>query len=258
MTDRRTEAAIAKARLSVAQMVYVRPADGAEIVIGTGFLVGQGRHLITANHVVEGQDITHMRAGLAGVDYEDEDIEIRAAFIQIPVKLVAVDAENDIALLELQMPPDAVSVQLSVIDESGKVYGEGSATRPMRISTERVVDGTEILVSGFPLHAPALVSTRGIVASTFAPDARSGGSTAYTYLCDVTAIHGNSGGPVHRISDGSVIGVCIAVKLSPDGTHSVPLTVVTPAKHVVELMRSNGVNHVVPAPAKIPPKARRR
>ncbi|MCC9052715.1 serine protease [Microbacterium sp. F2E] len=226
--------------------------------IGTGFLVGSGRYLVTAKHVVDAANGQALRAGLAGVDYQDDDVELRAAFIHAPLTLLAQDPANDLALLEVDMPPDATSVEFAMTDvDTGKVYTSGR-TAPVTFSGIRVTDGMEIAVSGFPLAAPALVTTRGIIASTFAPQNPADPKSVVDFLCDITAISGNSGGPVYRVTDGSVVGLVKAVKLANvgAGNYSVPLAVVTPSKHIVELLDSTGVPHGGLAEIKPPPKPR--
>ena len=239
----RFEDVVSKVRLSVAQICIEQ--DSRMIPIGTGFLVGSGRFLVTAKHVVDSvPDRSLLRAGLAGVDHVSEDILIRATFLHAPMTVLAEDSANDLALLEVEMPPDAVSMEFTLRDQTnGKIYTSGK-TAPVRFSSRLVVEGAEIAISGFPLFAPSMVTTRGIVASTFAPVQPGIDGSPIAFICDVTAISGNSGGPVYRVTDGSVIGVCIAVKLADVGIgpHSVPLSVVTPVEHVVALMESVNID----------------
>lgn len=254
----RLEDLIRTTRLSIAQ-IAVATASG-QMPIGTGFLVGSGRYLVTAKHVsdaaVGGSVLT---AGLAGVDYDEPDLQLRAAFTYVPMRLVLDDVTNDLALLELMMPPEAVSMTLSVVDEdSGREYSSGR-TAPMKLARSRISEGTEVATSGFPLFAPSLVTTRGIIASTFAPVDPTDPNSPIAYLCDVTAINGNSGGPVYRTSDGAVVGVCRAVKLAnPSGTpHAVPLLVATPVEHVLHLLASAGIS-AGPSASPRPPSKKKR
>jgi S1-C subfamily serine protease len=67
-------------------------------------------------------------------------------------------------------------------------------------------------------------------------------NTANTYLANVTVNPGNSGGPVYRISDGGVIGVCVAFRIGRDsnGTdmffNNSGLSLVVPIKYGHELI----------------------
>jgi serine protease Do len=240
----RVEDAIRSTRMSIVQM-SITQGNAAPMPIGTGFLVGSGRYMVTAKHVVDAAPAAgSLVAGLAGVDRDEADLELRASFVYVPTKLIAEDPINDVALLELEMPPDAVSVELSVTAvDTGEVYTSGR-TRPVKFSALRPREGTEIVVSGFPLRAPSLVSTQGIIASTFAPLDPNNAASPIAYLCDVTAIGGNSGGPVYRVSDGAVIGLCRAVRVASVGssTYTIPLTVVTPVQYIIALMEGAGID----------------
>jgi hypothetical protein len=80
--------------------------------------------------------------------------------------------------------------------------------------------------------------------------------TTEVYLADMQANPNNSGGPVYRIEDGSVIGVCKARRLSAvvdqrdhavvvDGDRELlqdaGLTVIEPARDVVNLLNEAGL-----------------
>lgn len=251
----RLEDLIKRVRLSIAQ-VAVGNGTSTPTPIGTGFLVGSGRYLVTAKHVIDAVPSGFSAvAGLAGVDEDSPDLQLRAAFVHAPMTLIAEDLVNDLALLEVRMPPGAVSMEFVVAEEDGTRHTSGR-TSPMKLAVTRPVEGTEIATSGFPLFAPSLVTTRGILASTFAPLATST-VEPIALLCDVTAINGNSGGPVYRVSDGAVIGVCRAVKMASAGSpHTVPLLVATPVEHVIALLDSNGIEYE--APSVSPPKKRKR
>lgn len=68
-----------------------------------------------------------------------------------------------------------------------------------------------------------------------------------SYLGDITANPGNSGGPVYKLSDGKVIGVCVAGKLTSAKhnigadaqiLHSAGLTFITPARAIDEMLKN--------------------
>lgn len=231
-------------------MVLVNPGDGSTRVIGSALLTGQGRHAVTAKHVTDAVPPGwELHAGLAGSDIDRPDIQVHAAFIFVPCVLVDQEASFDLALLELQMPPDATSVSLVVRitpDGGGPTEElDDGRTGPFKITTDRLAEGTEVATSGFPLSAPALVTTAGILASKFAPLDQANPGGGMRHLCDLTATGGNSGGPVYRVSDGALVGVLVAGQLSPlaagDGAQSVGLTLVTPSQNVVELLVRNGI-----------------
>ncbi|WP_182481554.1 S1 family peptidase [Nocardioides immobilis] len=252
-------------------MVVVNPADGSMRVIGSAFLTGQGRHAVTAKHVIDAVPSGwELHAGLAGPDVDRADVQVHASFIYIPCDLLDEDARSDLALLELRMPPDATSVALTVTvapvnGGSTEELDEGR-TGPFKIAKGRLADGTEVATSGFPLAAPALVTTAGTLASKFAPLDPADPDAGMRHLCDLTATGGNSGGPVYRVSDGALVGVLVAGKLSPlaggVGAQSVGLTLVTPSQDVVELLVRNGIEPdrykaLPPQPKKAHPRKKR-
>ena len=246
----RLQETIRAIRRSVAQMVVFNPADGSMHVIGSGFLTGEGRHAVTAKHVIDAVPTGwELQAGLAGSDVDRDDMQVHATFLYVPCTLIDQDATSDLALLELQMPPDATSLALIV-----QIFPPGGGppedlddgrTGPFKIAMGRAPEGTEVATSGFPLAAPALVTTAGILASKYAPLDPGNPDAGMRHLCDITATGGNSGGPVYRISDGAVVGVLVAGRLSPleggVGAQSVGLTLVTPSRDVVDLLIRNGV-----------------
>jgi S1-C subfamily serine protease len=118
------------------------------------------------------------------------------------------------------------------------------------LSDQAVRDGEGIAVSGYPLAEPALVTTSGAIASAFGSDIQeiqaAGGPAGFlvpdsadSYLADVAVNPGNSGGPVYRIADGSVLGVCVAFRIAAGTLENHPspffynsgLSVVVPIKY---------------------------
>ena len=91
-----------------------------------------------------------------------------------------------------------------------------------------------------------MVTTAGHVANAWAADVAQSPTptSADLYILDLSANPGNSGGPVYRIADGSVVGVCIQIKLArlEAGVINAGLAVARPAKYVAELMAANGLS----------------
>ncbi|MFN3231961.1 MAG: S1C family serine protease [Alphaproteobacteria bacterium] len=183
-------------------------------LLGTGFAVADGRHLLTALHVVanrrptvrqddsaadhDGSDMTTNRqpTGLVVLVGSGEDGEMR------DVTVVGRDPVNDLALL--------------------KIDGEPLPVLPLDRRT-RAPDGSDIVLSGFPIGAvyglyPA--SHRGMIAALtpisrpttnvrrLTPEAiRMLRSKPMVYQMDATTLPGNSGGPVLDLATGTVIGI---------------------------------------------------
>jgi S1-C subfamily serine protease len=132
-----------------------------------------------------------------------------------------------------------------------------TAAEPIVLESGRPIDGTEIAISGYPLGEPTFVTTRGTIASAWTTGPSSDRFVEW-YLGDITANPGNSGGPVYRVTDARVVGVCKAGKLTPisggEGSQTAGLTIIVPAIHVAELMDRHGLS---PLPNRAEPSPRR-
>lgn len=237
----RFEDVVSMIRMRTAQ-VAVRLPDGDTAAVGTGFLVGTGRYLVTANHVAQALgDPSALLAGMPGVDIDTPDLQLHSAFAHVPMKFLGADPKNDIAAFEVLMSTGAATMEFAMRDDDGKLWTSGQ-TGPVTFSSAPVASGLEIAISGFPLNSASLVTTRGYIASSWVSETRP--ADVVSYLGDITAISGNSGGPVYRVSDGRVIGVCVAVKSHNVDTskYTLPLTVITPIEHVLTLLKDLGID----------------
>ena len=163
---------------------------------GTGFVVGDGRHVITNDHVLPNILDSEAREFLAVFVPGEGRAQVR------PARAVASDPARDLVLLRL----------------------DGDPMPALRLgSTNSVKEGQAIAFTGFPIGAalglfPA--THRGTV-SAIAPvviPARTGRELdpalirrmrePYTiFQLDATAYPGNSGSPVFNPSTGEVLGV---------------------------------------------------
>ncbi len=134
---------------------------------GTGFAVTSIGHVVTNAHVVDGAQKISVRVGEKLVD----------------AKLVAIDHQNDLAVLKLD-----------------------AATLPLKIGAGDPVSlGDEVSVGGFPnpsIQGSSLKLTRGVISGMkgIQDDIRH-------YQIDAAIQPGNSGGPLLRSSSRSVVGV---------------------------------------------------
>ncbi|NBC49786.1 MAG: trypsin-like serine protease [Gammaproteobacteria bacterium] len=166
-------------------------------VRGTGFVVADGRHVITNHHVLPDQLNEERREFLVVlIPAEGSKAQVR------PARPVAKDEAHDLALLRV----------------------EGEPLPALRLTAPGAVrEGQEIAFTGFPIGAalglfPA--THRGIVAAV-APvvmPARSGKQLKPSlirrmrepydiYQLDATAYPGNSGSPLFDPASGEVLGV---------------------------------------------------
>ncbi|HEX4192565.1 MAG TPA: tetratricopeptide repeat-containing serine protease family protein [Stellaceae bacterium] len=136
---------------------------------GTGFYVARGGALITNNHVVADCDAVRISDGHDG----------------IPVKVIAVDPQRDLALLQAPQPVDAAAV--------------------FRADKDRL--GENIVVVGFPLSG--LLSSQPIVTSGIISALAGMRDNQHEMQISAPIQPGNSGGPLFD-SSGRITGVVVA------------------------------------------------
>jgi serine protease Do len=203
---------------------------GAPIVYrGTGFVVGDGRHIVTNAHVVAVELDVDNRQSLAIFSGHGESAIVHS------VQVVRLDEEHDLALLEMR---GAVLPALQL--------GDSSAVR----------EGQEIAFIGFPIGMVLglyPVTHRGIV-SAITPSAQPSMDSSElnnlkiqrarsgfdAFQLDATAYPGNSGSPVFELNTGSVVGVInsVVVKETRETMLSKPsgITYAVPAKYIKPLL----------------------
>lgn len=161
---------------------------------GAGFLVDAKRGWIVTNAHVVGRSPSQVRVAFADGSF-------------VPARQRYVDSFADIAILELETPlPDR-------------------KTAPLTRTTPTVV-GEPIGAFGHPLGIP-FTGTRGIVSGTTdqsGPD---------LIQIDATVDHGNSGGPVISLKDGTVVGIATA---GAGGDRSDRLNFATPIRDVQRIL----------------------
>jgi S1-C subfamily serine protease len=224
-------------------------------VIGTGFWVHPDGLILTARHVTrDAQKVMaavpdgQLRLGMA-IPNLTGPLTIRSSFEITDAELVEEDSRHDVALLRAPNNP-FTSGRQSGVHRLGDGVGINALWGLASLSNVAVRDGEPIAVSGYPMAEPALVTTSGGIASAFGTDIQeiqlaqgppgfTVPDTADSYLANVAVNPGNSGGPVYRVTDGSVIGVCVAFRVASGQLESQPspffynsgLSIVVPIKY---------------------------
>ncbi len=223
---------IASAKRAVVGVGTLMPTRRPPAAIrGTGFVVADGRHVLTNHHVLPGVLAGERHETLAVFVGHGAESETRTATV------LRTDAEHDLALLKMDGPP----LPALVID----------ASSPVR-------EGDDLLFTGYPLgHVLGLypTSTRAMV-SNISPVAIPASNAAelnsasirrlkdpyLIYQLDAIAYPGNSGSPLYRVSDGQVVGVInsVLVKESKEAALDRPtaITYAIPAKHALPLLEA--------------------
>ncbi|MCB1688774.1 MAG: trypsin-like peptidase domain-containing protein [Halioglobus sp.] len=206
------------------------------VYLATGFVVGDGRHIVTNAHVT-------------GLDLDSDNNQTLAVFTgrgvnatAHPAQVVREDKEHDLVLLEIQ----------------------GSRLPALQLgNSDAVREGQDIAFTGFPLGmALGLypVTHRGMVAAITPAAQPSADSDKLNsvkiarmragfdaFQLDATAYPGNSGSPVFELGSGRVIGVINSVLVKetketmlarPSGiTYAIPSRYIKPLLSGLETAR---------------------
>ena len=217
----------------VAVGTYQPTRKPAADLLGTGFAVADGLHVITSAHVVPRTLDDDHRETLSVFLPSGDVVEAR------PVRLVAEDREHDLAVLRMAESPLPA---LALGDD------------------QNVQEGQSVAFTGFPA-APALglypVTHRGII-SAVTPAAVPPPSAGYldhrmiqrlrrnftVFQLDATAYPGNSGSPLFEPLSGDVIGVVgsVAVKETKERVLQDPsgITYAIPIRYAKDLLAEIG------------------
>lgn len=253
--------AIDHIRPAVVQVAVIRP-PSPPIVKGTGFWVHRDGVAITAKHVIEAARSSiatspgsSLALGQATPNLIGPPITVRGNFNYIEAEILDGDQRHDVALVRATANPFNAKPRplIRTFSPETDVYPLlGLAT----LSNSEVRDGEQIAVSGYPLSIPALVTTSGAIASAFGTDIQQAQvpgappdftipDTADSYLADVAVNPGNSGGPVYRVADGEIIGVCVAFRIGQGAAggnvffYNSGLSVVVPIKYALDIITRN-------------------
>jgi serine protease Do len=200
---------------------------------GTGFVFGDGTLLATNYHVID-------------KELDPKKVQYHIVFTGTgrnpkiaKVEIIARDRTHDLAILKLPSP-----------------------LTPLTLSSPNyVADGTEVLLTGFPIGAvlglyPA--THRGIVAATTPDVIPTQHSSQLSmnildrlekqfmiYQLDITAYPGNSGSPLYDAQSGEVVGILnkVFVKVSKETVLEKPsgISYDIPIKYLIQLAKRKGL-----------------
>ena len=204
----------------------------ASHLAGTGFVVGDGRHVITNAHVIR-IDPGKGQQALFALVRNGSEVDRRT------LTLVAEDPAHDLALL--------------------RISGEALPAVTLRAEPELVPEGTSIAITGFPIGTvlglyPA--SQTGIVSArppniSPQPDSRFLDAAFVTapryevYQLDMVAYPGHSGSPLYTANTGEVVGILNAtfIKSTREKVITDPsgIAYAIPAGFIRQLLLANGI-----------------
>jgi S1-C subfamily serine protease len=227
-------------RRSSVQIQFPTPSGARPRILGSGFCVVDGRHVVTARHVLANGS-RHIGAAISvGLPLPDFSLSrdfTRSNFLPWDAICVGISEDDDLALLELQ---GKLPIKARWRDEE-----QDPRLWPLTLSEEEVRDGERVAISGYPLAHPTMVTTTGIIASAWSTDPAETAAYGSRHLVDVTTNPGNSGGPCYRAADGVLIGALIAGRMAPvagaAGHYASGLSVIVPTVKIRGLIAESGI-----------------
>ena len=208
-------------------------------LMGTGFVVADGYHVITNYHVIPKRINTDRKEQLV-IFYRSNNANKKGEIKYRKVRVLAQDKEHDLALLRI----------------------EGTKIPALKIETSRKPqEGERIAFTGFPIGAELglfPVTHQGIISSispVVIPAPSSSTLTIkmikrlknpyFVYQLDATAYPGNSGSPMFDSSNGKVLGVInkVFIKESKESVLQKPsgITYAIPGKYIIKLLKKNKI-----------------
>jgi S1-C subfamily serine protease len=243
-------------------------------VAGTGIVVSDEGYVLTAAHVITETEAALRADNASKVEFfvgisidavAGPGANPRGSFAYISCTIKDTDPAHDLAILQLAQSPFSEAFRLAIKtgDKEPKVT-LGVAKLDQNLPPE----GQTVLVSGYPLSIPTLVTQKGMIASETLsvvqmqrPNAPAGSPTpeiADAILLDAVVNPGISGGPVYLPGEHSVIGICDAYEpaaifaaqrpqtVVPGVGQNSGLALVIPIKYAVALLQKNKIETKLP------------
>ena len=270
-------ASITQMKPSVVQIIFKSDSAKPEYqqgIAGTGIVVSDEGYVLTAAHVITETEAA-LRANHAskveffvGISVDAMAVpsaNSRGSFAYIPSTIKDIDPVHDLAILQLAQSPfsEAFRLGIKIGDKEPKV-----TLGVAKLDQSPPPEGQTVLVSGYPLSIPLLVTQKGMIASEpFSvvqmqrPNALAGSLTPEiedSILLDAEVNPGIDGGPVYLPGEHSVIGICDAYEPSaisatqrpqtvvPGAAQNSGLAVVIPIKYAIALLQKNKIETKLP------------
>ncbi len=213
---------------------YQRTRSPSAIFRGTGFVVGDGRHILTNAHVLP-DALDHDQSETLAVFYKSRNKDrLRSA------RVIAVDRIHDLALLRMAGGPlPALSLGDSAGVREGELYAFTGFPIGMVLGLYPVTH-RGIVASITPIAIPALR------AGQLDPKLLRRLNQPYrVFQLDGTAYPGNSGSPLYHPDTGVVVGIInkVFVKESKENLLSKPsgISYAIPIEYARKLMRDHNL-----------------
>jgi S1-C subfamily serine protease len=270
-------ASIAQIKPLVVQIKFKSDSAKAEYqegIAGTGIVVSDEGYVLTAAHIVTGTEAGLRGEGATKVEFSagiliettvGAGANSRGSFAYVPCTIKDTDPVHDIAILQLAQNPfsEAFRQGIKIADKEPKIR-LGVAKLEQSVPPE----GQTVLVSGYPLATPTLVTQRGMIASesfsvaqtqpTRPPAGLLSMEIEDSILLDAVVNPGISGGPVYLPGEHSVVGICDVYEAAgifgarrpqlaiPGAGQNIGLAIVIPIKYAIALLQKNKIDTKLP------------
>ncbi len=161
---------------------------------GTGFIVSNDGKFITCAHVYD-QTPKNERVYLGAMVPGETDDNGRTRYDRFEVKLLDIDRENDVALME-------------IVNNDNKIFNAISNFA----TSDEIEEGEDIMILGYPLALELLMMKFGItkcankcIVSSIKRRSKDG--SLHFFMVDTHINNGSSGSPVFSSDSGKVIGI---------------------------------------------------
>jgi len=205
------------------------------IFVGTGFVVADGRHVVTNAHVISREVSAERMESLVVLARSGDEVDSRIA------QIVATDPARDLALLRIDGSPLPA---MAVADSSDAREGQDLAFTGYPVG---MALGLYPATHRATLAAIVPVARAGITSKQLNPRmvTRLRESPYQVFQLDATAFPGNSGSPLYDPVTGQVLGVINSVFIQGTREQAITrpsgITYAIPSLHVRELLQKAGV-----------------
>lgn len=202
---------------------------------GSGFVVADGRHVITNAHVIG--DTSRLKKDEQFIVFTGKGQHVRP----YPFQVVLIDEQHDLALLKFSGP----QVSALVIEDSRVVrVGEQYAFTGFPIGS--VLGQYPVTHKGMVSSIPPIVTPLGNARQIKPEHIKRNRDPFDVFQLDAIAYPGSSGSPLYDPETASVIGVInsVFVKGTKESVLSDPsgIAYAIPSRHVLNLLRQAGIS----------------
>lgn len=203
---------------------------------GTGFVVGDGRHVVTNYHVVS--DKTQLREDEQFTIFTGKGRQVRPYEFEIVLE----DAAHDLVLLKFTGP---AMPTLNIVSPDSVRVGELYAFTGFPIGS--VLGQYPVTHQGIVSSIPPIVTPMASVRQLKPEHIKRNREPFEVFQLDAIAYPGSSGSPLYNPSNGNVVGIInsVFVKGTKESVLSDPsgIAYAIPSRHLLNMLQQAGLSH---------------